>query len=118
MNPPATDDGRRQVIRVLIRRGGEAGWQAQVLESDVKAIGASRSAALDTVMKVVEVHVAFDVRRGREPLSGFAAAPDTDWTEFNRASSVAPPVELSHHGRARELCFLVANALDEPTVAR
>jgi hypothetical protein len=113
MNAPADGDGSRQVIRVLIRRGDGASWQAQVLESDVRTIGASRSAALDTLVKVVQVHVAFDIRLGREPLSMFATAPDDDWTEFDRASKVAEPVELSHRSRARVLCFLVANALDE-----
>lgn len=115
MNGPADGDGSRQVIRVLIRRGDGTSWQAQVLESDLKTIGASRSAALDTLVKVVQVHVAFDMRLGREPLSTFAAAPDDDWTEFERASKVAQPVELSHHSRARVLCFLVANAIDEPS---
>ena len=118
MNEPAHGDASRQVMRVLIRRGGGASWQAQVLESDVKTIGASRSAALDTLVKVVDVHVAFDMRLGREPLSTFAAAPDDDWTEFDRASKVAQPVELSHHSRARELCFLVANAIDAPSIQR
>ena len=115
MNAPADGDGSRQVIRVLIRRGDGTSWQAQVLESDLKTIGASRSAALDTLVKVVQVHVAFDMRLGREPLSTFAAAPDDDWTEFERASKVAQPVELSHHSRARVLCFLVSNAIDEPS---
>ena len=113
MNGPADGDGPRQVMRVLIRRGDGASWQAQVLESDVRTIGTSRSAALDTLVKVVQVHVAFDMRLGREPLSTFATAPEGDWTEFHRASKVAEPVELSHHSRARVLCFLVANAIDE-----
>jgi len=116
MNGPEHGDGSRQVLRVLIRRGDGASWQAQMLESDVKTIGASRSAALDTLVKVVQVHVAFDVRLGREPLSTFATAPDDDWTEFERASKVAEPVELSHHSRARVLCFLVANAVDEQSI--
>lgn len=116
MNGPGDGDGARQVIRVLIRRGAGASWQAQVLESDVRTIAASRSAALDTLVKVVQVHVAFDLRLGREPLSTFAAAPDDDWTAFDRASKVAQPVELSHHSRARVLCFLVANAIDEQSL--
>ena len=103
--------GKRHVLRVLIRRGEDESWQAQALEYDVKAIGTTRSAALDALVKVIEVHVAHDTRHGREPLSAFAAAPDHYWTEYNRAATAAEPVELSRGDKAPALQFLVANAI-------
>ena len=103
--------GKRHVLRVLIRRGEDESWQAQALECDVKAIGATRSAALDALVKVIEVHVAHDTRQGREPLSAFAAAPDRYWAEYNRAAAAADPVELSRDDKAPVLQFLVANAI-------
>ena len=104
--------GKRHVLRVLIRRGEDESWQAQALECDVKAIGATRSAALDALVKVIEVHVAHDARQGREPLSSFAAAPDHYWAEYNRAAAAAEPVELSRDDKAPALQFLVANAIN------
>jgi hypothetical protein len=103
--------GKPHVLRVLIRRGEDESWQAQALECDVKAIGATRSAALDALVKVIEVHVAHDAKQGREPLSSFAAAPDHYWAEYNRAVTAAEPVELSRDDKAPVLQFLVANAL-------
>ena len=103
--------GKRHVLRVLIRRGEDQSWQAQALECDVKAIGATKSAALDALVKVIEVHVAHDARQGREPLSSFAAAPDHYWAEYNRAAAAAEPVELSRDDKAPALQFLVANAI-------
>ena len=111
MDPAHPDD--RRVLRVLIRRGADASWHAHALECDVTAIGANRWTALDTLVKVIDVHLAHDTRRGRHPLSSFAAAPDRYWAEFHRASKLATPVELSRDGRPPIPYFLVANAIED-----
>lgn len=105
------------MVRVLISRAEDASWQAQALECDLLAIGSSRAAALDTLVKVIEVQAAHDVRHSREPLSTFAKAPESCWRAFNRTASVAEPVELWRHAPASTLQFLVANAVgvDRPS---
>lgn len=109
--------GEPRVVRVLISRSEDASWQAQALECDLLAIGSSRAAALDTLVKVIEVQAAHDLRHSREPLSRFAQAPEYCWREFNRTARLAEPVELSRHAPASSLQFLVANAVgvDRPS---
>lgn len=107
--PPTTD--RARVLRVLISQTDDTSWQAQALECDLLAIGSSRAAALDTLVKMVEVHAAHDARNGREPLSGFAKAPGHCWTEFNRTASLVDPVELARNAHPSGLHFLVVNAV-------
>ena len=99
------------MVRVLVSRADDAWWKAQALECDLLAIGSTRAAALDTLVKVIEVQAAHDVRHSREPLSRFAAAPEYCWRAFNRTASVAEPVELWRHAPASTLQFLVANAV-------
>ena len=105
------------MVRVLISRAEDASWQAQALECDLLAISSSRAAVLDTLVKVIEVQAAHDVRHSREPLSTFAKAPESCWRAFNRTARVAEPVELSRHAPASSLRFLVANAVgvDRPS---
>ena len=111
MTVRSNPSGQARVVRVLISRAEDASWQAQALECDLLAIGSSRAAALDTLVKVIEVQAAHDVRHSREPLSRFAEAPEYCWRAFNRTARVAEPVELSRHGPASSLNFLVANAV-------
>ena len=99
------------MVRVLISRGEDASWQAQALECDLLAIGSSRAAALDTLIKVIEVQAAHDLRHSREPLARFAAAPEYCWSAFKRTVSIAEPVELTPPTPASSLHFLVANAV-------
>ena len=103
--------GVARVVRVLISRAEDTSWKAQALECDLLAIASSRAAALDTLVKVIEVQAAHDVRHSREPLSRFAEAPEYCWRAFNRTARVAEPVELSRHAQASSLHFLVANAV-------
>ena len=103
--------GEARIVRVLISRGEDASWYAQALECDLLAIGSSRAAALDTLIKVLEVQAAHDVRNSREPLARFAAAPEYCWTAFKQSASVAEPVELTPPTPASSLHFLVANAV-------
>lgn len=105
-----TDNGR--VVRVIISQGEDASWQAQALECDLLAIAPSRAAALDTLVKVIEGHVAHDARQGREPLSGFAEAPQHCWAAFNHTATIAEPIELVCDVPASGLHFLVVNAIE------
>jgi hypothetical protein len=102
--------GETRVVRVLISREEESSWHAQALECDLLAIAASRAAALDTLVKVIEVQAAHDARHSRKPLARFAEAPQSCWRAYARTVSVVDPVELSRNTRA-SLHFLVANAV-------
>ena len=112
MTNPLTAATVPGALRVLISRADDSSWQAQALECDVLAISPTRAAALDTLIKVIGVHVTHDARHGRKPLSGFAPAPEHCWMAFHRTTRVAQPVEFSHEGHASGLHFLVANFID------
>ena len=63
------------LLRIVVYAESASRWTAQAIECDLMASGATRHAALDTLLKLVEVHVAFDGRQGTDPLSRFAPAP-------------------------------------------
>ena len=109
---PSTPMVPAPVLRILISRGNDTLWHAQAIECDLTAVANSRAASLDTLVKVIEVHVAHDTRMGRAPLSRLAAAPDDRRAAFERAARVVDPVELMRDERAA-LRFLVANSVDD-----
>jgi hypothetical protein len=96
----------------LVSQAEDATWQAQALECDLLAIASTRAAALDTLVKIIQGHVAHDARQGRDPLSGFAEAPEHCWNAFNYTASIAAPVELAADTLGSELHFLVLNAVE------
>ena len=108
----STSTASAPAVRILISRGDDTSWHAQAIECDLTAIADSRAASLDTLIKVIEVHIAHDTRMGRAPLSRLAAAPDERRAAFERAARIVDPVELARHERAA-LRFLVANSVDE-----
>lgn len=109
---PSTPADPGPVLRILITRGDDTSWHAQGIECDLTAVAGSRAASLDTLMKVIEEHIAHDTRMGRAPLSRLAAAPNYRRAAFERAARVVDPVELGRHERAA-LRFLVANSVDD-----
>ena len=96
------------LLRVVV--SGDAGslWTAQALECDVMAAGQTPEAAVDTLMKIIEVQVAHDGRFARTPLAGFAAAPQSCWDQFAGAAKTDDPVEVMRAGHSGELRYLVA----------
>jgi hypothetical protein len=83
-------------------------WCACALECDVQAFCKTAEAALDTVVQIVETHVAADIRMGREPLSGFSVTPQQIWTKFSTAARLKHPVELNRTDSPVHLRYLVA----------
>ena len=101
------------LLRIVVYAESDARWTAQAIECDLMASGGTRDAALDTLIKLVEVHVAFDGRRGTEPLSRFAPAPPPCWKRFADAAAAEEPLELTRSDRpAMDLRFLVATSVD------
>lgn len=81
-------------------------WTARSLEHDLAAGGRSAGAAIDTLVKIAQAHIAFDARHGREPLSAFRAAPQLYWNAFAR-SGKAELMEVRRQDSGTELqCFV------------
>ncbi len=98
------------LLRIVVYAESTSRWTAQAIECDLMASGATRHAALDTLLKLVEVHVAFDGRQGTDPLSRFAPAPPPCWERFATAAAAEEPLELTRSDRPTDLRYLVATS--------
>ena len=99
------------LLRIVVYAEPPNRWTAQAIECDLMAWGATRHAALDTLLKLVEVHVAFDGRQGTDPLSRFAPAPQMCWERFATAAAAEAPLELTPSDRPTDLRYLVATSV-------
>ena len=116
MTPPRPPN-HAHVIRVLLNRIDDTSWLAHAIDCDLTCVADGRGAALDALVKMIEVQVAHDARLRREPLSAFAPAPQDRLAAFEQATSIAAPVELSRDERGATLRFLIANATERPSPA-
>lgn len=85
-------------LRILIFPETSRTWTARLLQHDLAAGGRTMEGALDTLLKVVQAHVAFDLRHGLKPLSAFEAAPRPYWKAFAGATRVNLPMEIEWDG--------------------
>ena len=99
------------LLRIVVYAESKTRWMAQAIECDLMASGHTRDAALDTLVKLVEVHVAFDGRHGTDPLSRFAPAPPLCLRKFENAAASQAPLELTRSDRPTDLRYLVATSL-------
>ena len=104
------------LLRVVIYSEA-ARWFAYALECDVRASAKTAEAALDTLIKIVEAHIAADLKRGEEPLSLFKVTPHGIWNKFAAAASAKHPVELRRTESPGRLRYLVATCAERPDVA-
>ena len=93
-------------------------WTARALEHDLAAAGRSAEAALDTLVKLADAHIAYDLRHGHTPLSAFRAAPDRYWLAFSGAPKKPWPVELTGSEPPRSLSCEVGVASYNPALRR
>ena len=98
---------RHALLRVVVYAEA-ARWFAYALECDVKTSAKTAEAALDTLIKIVETHVAADLRSGRQPLSNFKVTPQMIWRKFASAADRQRPVELRRTEAPGRLRYLVA----------
>ena len=77
-------------LHVIIFREGDQ-WVAQVLERDMTAHGPTEYAALAAVQLVLQVHVNFDTRQQRVPLSRLKRAPEAFWRAYEHADPLPLP---------------------------
>jgi hypothetical protein len=104
-------------LTIVVFPDSPKAWTARCLEHDLSARGRTAEAAIDTLVKIADAHIAFDIRHGRAPLSAFAAAPRLYWTAFNRAYK-SGPVELRRPEFDRTLKCAVGMVDQHPIVAR
>ena len=105
-------------LRIVVYPESPKEWTARSLEHDIAAAGRTAEAAIDSLVRIAEAHIAFDTRHGRRPLSGFAAAPQIYWAAFERAGNQSKPREV-HRADARcPLQCVVGQVPQNPVVTR
>ena len=105
-------------LRIIVFPESIRSWTARSLEHDIAAAGATAEAALDTLLKIVQAHAAFDLRHGRAPLSAFEAAPQLYWSAFSRAAGVAFPIEVRYRADGPPIQVVAATAPHHPILSR
>jgi hypothetical protein len=92
-------------------------WIARSLERDIAATGRTPESALDSVVKIAQAHIMFDVRHGREPLSAFAPAPRAYWKAFLAAERSGQEAELRDPERERVIRVIAARLACHPAIS-
>lgn len=92
-------------------------WIARSLERDIAAAGRTAESALDSIVKIAQAHVVFDVRHGREPLSAFAPAPRAYWKAFLAADRSGQEAELRDPERDRVIRVIAARLACHPAIS-
>jgi hypothetical protein len=92
-------------------------WIARSLERDIAAAGRTAESALDSIVKIAQAHVVFDVRHGREPLSAFAPAPRQYWKAFLAADRSGQEAELRDPERDRVIRVIAARLASHPAIS-
>ena len=103
-------------LKIVVFPDSPKAWTARCLEHDLSARGATAEAAIDTLVKIADAHIAFDIRHGRAPLSAFMAAPRLYWNAFTRSQKTRP-VELNRPEADRALHCAVGMVDQHPIVA-
>ena len=101
------------LLRIVVYAESPGQWCAQALECDVKSASRTADAALDTLIKILEAHIAADLRPGVHPLASFTAAPQPMWSKFAMAAQAAHPFELHRADSPGRLRYLIAKSIDD-----
>ena len=104
-------------LRIIVFPDSPKAWTARSLEHDLAARGVTAEAAIDTLVKIAEAHIAFDTRHGRAPLSAFASAPRLYWNAFARVEKTRS-VELRRTEHDHTLHCVVGMVPEHPIIAR
>ena len=107
-------------LRIVVFPETPKTWTARSLERDLSAGGRTPEAAIDTLVRIAEAHIAFDARHGREPLSAFTSAPQLFWNAFAKADKKPESLEVHVRGCPGEnaLQCLVGVIASNPMMAR
>ena len=82
-------------LRIVVYPETHRTWTARALEHDLSVEGRTIESAIDSLLKIALAHAAYDRRHGREPLSGFMAAPRLYWTGFHAATILPISMEVA-----------------------
>jgi hypothetical protein len=104
-------------LRIIVFPETHRTWTARGLEHDLAAGGTTIESAVDTLLKVVRAHIAYDLRHDHEPLSAFAAAPWLYWDAFTRAARFPIPMELDSE-TGEPVRIVAAVAPQHPAIRR
>jgi hypothetical protein len=122
MSPRGTADNREGMcfsgLRIVVFPETPKTWVARSLEHDLSATGRTADAAIDTLIRMVDAHVAYDLRHGHQPLAAFASAPRMYWQAFVAASKQAAPVEVNRNTPSPAVRCVVGYATQNPALRR
>jgi hypothetical protein len=105
-------------LRIVVFPETPKTWTARSLEHDLAAAGRTPEAALDTLVKIADAHIAYDIRHGHKPLSAFGSAPKLYLDAFNVARTASSPVELARNSPERSLRYVVGITAFNPALRR
>jgi hypothetical protein len=103
-------------LRIVVFPETRRIWTARALEHDLAAQGRTMEAAIDTLVRLIQAHVAYDRRHNRKPLSAFAAAPRAYWSAFNRAAELPIQMELDWQDTEMPARIVAAMVPDHPAL--
>lgn len=104
------------LLRIVAFLESPRRWTARGLEHDIAAGGATIEAAVDTLLKVVRAHIAYDRRHNREPLSAFAPAPQRYWNAFTHGTPLPIPTSLDAPQTGAPTRIIVAVVSQNPAI--
>ena len=104
-------------LRIVVFPDSPKAWTARSLEHDLAARGRTAEAAVDTLVRIAEAHIAYDKRHGRAPLSAFASAPRLYWNAFARAEKTSP-AEVRQPETDETLSCVIGRIPEHPIIAR
>ena len=103
-------------LRIVVFPETHRTWTARALEHDLAAQGRTMESAIDTLVKLIQAHIAYDRRHNRKPLSAFAAAPKLYWSAFNRAAELPILMELDWQDADIPNRIVAAFVPDDPAI--
>ena len=105
-------------LRIVVFPDTPKTWKARALEHDLTAGGRSAEEALNTLVKMADAHIAYDIRHGHQPLSAFVQAPQIYWNAFGRAEKSVQQNELTGTEPERSLRYVVGITSADPAIRR
>jgi len=101
-------------LGIVVFRETQRTWTARALEHDLASHGRTMESALDTLLKLIRAHVAYDRGHSRPPLSAFAAAPTIYWNAFDQAAELPLRMEVDWQDTGVPGPVVVALASERP----
>jgi hypothetical protein len=105
-------------LRIVVFPETPKAWTARSLEHDLAAVGRTKDAAIDALVRLACAHIAYDLRHGRKPLSAFCPAPNSYWQAYDGASIAGKSIEVLRVEPQGPFSCLVTEAHENPALKR